>query len=232
MTDKNEMIHSRHKQRLRERYLENEGFNGFYDHEILEMLLSYAVVRGDTNETAHRLLNKFGSLSGVFEAKSEELMKVDGVGEKCAAIIKMQYDLFGIYEASKYNIKNEKYTRERLIGYLRGLFFGKTQEYLYLICLDDNGCVIKSKCMASGMGEVKADIREIAAELLATNSRGAILAHNHTNGKPYPSKEDMITTSLIADVLGKLSIKLIDHFVFGGDSFSSVNDAIEMRCTL
>lgn len=229
MSEKKEEVHNQHKFRLRERYLENGGFNGFYDHEILEMLLNYAVVRGDMNAVAHKLLKKFGSLNGVFEAKSEDLMKIDGVGEKCAAIIKMQYDLFGIYEASKYKIKNEKFSREKIIGYLRGMFFGKTQEQLYLICLNDKGYVTKSKCIATGTGEVKVDVREIVSELLATNSRGAVLAHNHTNGDARPSKEDITTTALLSDVLEKMSITLIDHFVFGGDNWSSIEEELEVK---
>ena len=72
-------MHEGHRQRLRERF-EKEGLSHFQPHEILELLLAFAIPRRDTNPTAHRLLDRFGSLHGVFQADREELMKVEGWG--------------------------------------------------------------------------------------------------------------------------------------------------------
>ena len=76
-------MHEGHRERVREKYKLN-GLQGFADHEVLELLLFYANKRGDTNETAHRLIASFGSLSAVMEAPYEELIKIKGVGEKVA----------------------------------------------------------------------------------------------------------------------------------------------------
>ena len=51
------------------------------DHNLLELLLFYSIPRVDTNETAHRLLETFGSLEGVFRADLLKLTSVIGVGE-------------------------------------------------------------------------------------------------------------------------------------------------------
>ena len=59
--------HDGHRARLRTR-LEQEGIDHFAPHEILELLLFYSVPRANTNPIAHRLLERFGSLSGVLEA--------------------------------------------------------------------------------------------------------------------------------------------------------------------
>ena len=58
-------VHQGHRARQRKKLLEN-GPRAFADHELLEMLLYYAIPRRDTNELAHRLLERFGSLQGVF----------------------------------------------------------------------------------------------------------------------------------------------------------------------
>ena len=51
-------IHKGHRERIRERYLQ-EGPDGFADHEILEMLLYGIIPRGDTNPMAHMLLAEY-----------------------------------------------------------------------------------------------------------------------------------------------------------------------------
>ena len=58
--------HDGHRERLRQRFLEN-GLDSLQDHEVLELLLFYAVPRRDTKELAWRLLHHFGSLSAVLD---------------------------------------------------------------------------------------------------------------------------------------------------------------------
>ena len=43
-----ENVHKGHRERMRQRFLA-EGAKGFADHELLELLLYYAVPRGDVN---------------------------------------------------------------------------------------------------------------------------------------------------------------------------------------
>lgn len=56
-------LHDGHRQRKRERFLK-QGADGLADHEVLELLLYYAIPRRDTNELAHRLIQHFGTLDG------------------------------------------------------------------------------------------------------------------------------------------------------------------------
>ena len=64
-------LHDGHRQRKKQRFLQH-GLDSFADHEVLELLLFYAIPRRDTNETAHRLLEHFGTLKGVLMASVEE----------------------------------------------------------------------------------------------------------------------------------------------------------------
>ena len=65
-------LHDGHRQRLLQRFL-REGLDGFDEHNILELLLFYAIPRKDTNELAHRLMDDFGSLAGVLDASAQDL---------------------------------------------------------------------------------------------------------------------------------------------------------------
>ena len=95
-----ENIHENHRDRLRDMYLKG-GFKNMAPHQILELMLFYAIPRKDTNPLAHKLIDTFGSLSGVLEADPQDLVAVDGVGKSTAAYLKMFIDVFQIYEREK-----------------------------------------------------------------------------------------------------------------------------------
>ena len=79
-------VHQGHRQRLRERFLE-EGLENFQEHEVLELLLYYCIPRRDTNALAHDMIDHFDSLAAVLEAPAKELKAVDGVGDSVATFI-------------------------------------------------------------------------------------------------------------------------------------------------
>ena len=90
--DENKNPHLLHRKRLKGRFYDS-GFSGFSDHEILELLLCYALPRQDTNVIGHRLMERFGSLSGVFDADFRELCQVSGISEHSALLLKMVPEL-------------------------------------------------------------------------------------------------------------------------------------------
>ena len=71
--------HRGHRQRMAKRFAE-AGFDGWREHEILERLLFEVLPRRNTNETAHALIRRFGSLRGVLTAEPEALAEVRGIG--------------------------------------------------------------------------------------------------------------------------------------------------------
>ena len=74
-------IHEGHRQ------LKTSGMDSLSDVQVLEVLLYYAIPRADTNPIAHRLLERFGSLSGVLEAAPDELLNIEGMGDAAAQLI-------------------------------------------------------------------------------------------------------------------------------------------------
>ena len=67
--------HSGHRKDVRERFFA-EGLSNFKPHQVLELLLFFSIPRSDTNPVGHDLIDAFGSLSAVFDAPYEALIKV------------------------------------------------------------------------------------------------------------------------------------------------------------
>lgn len=81
-------VHTGHRSRMRRRFLAG-GLERFQDHEVLELLLFYALPRRDVNEIAHLLINRFGTLAGVLDAPEEELCVIPGVGPHVAHFLNL-----------------------------------------------------------------------------------------------------------------------------------------------
>ena len=87
MKTTNENPHGGHRERLRNKFV--IGKQAFQEHELLELLLSYAIPRKDTNALAHKLINTFGSLNAVLDKDVEILSTVDGVGQNTATLLSL-----------------------------------------------------------------------------------------------------------------------------------------------
>lgn len=85
--------HAGHRERLRHDFLER-GLEAMHPHQVLELLLFYSIPRIDTNNIAHEMLNKFGSIAGVFNAPIGELRDIHGVSENTVVLLKMIPQLF------------------------------------------------------------------------------------------------------------------------------------------
>lgn len=65
------------------------------------------------------------------------------------------------------------------------------------------------------------DLRHLLPHLLARPCAAVILRHRHPSGIAAPSRADIATTRLLANMLHLLGIRLHDHLIEGGrDQFS------------
>ena len=222
--------HAGHRVRLRARYLQ-EGLDGFEPHEMLELLLTYAIPRVNTNPIAHRLIEHFGSLHGVLEANPEELEQVTGVGASAATLISMLVPLFRAYEREKSRPRKKIGTYEELTAYCRSLFLGATAEKFYLLSLDAQLKLKSTKLLFSGTpSEVPVNSRMIVQELIRQNATGAVITHNHPSGSSRPSQEDVRITQDLYSLLQGMGIRLYDHIIVSGAEIYSFSRGGYLPC--
>ncbi len=215
-------IHDGHRQRLRERF-RREGLEHFEAHEVLELMLFYCIPRQDTNELAHRLLNRFGSLAQVLEAPPEELEKVPGIGANAATFLSLTTAVGRYYLVNRASQNVILPTVEKCGEYLVPFFYGRRNETVYLLCLDAKCKVLC--CREVGEGSVNSagvPIRRIVEMALGINATTVVLAHNHPSGLALPSGEDVAATRRVAAALDTVEITLADHIVVADDDFVSL----------
>jgi DNA repair protein RadC len=63
--------------------------------------------------------------------------------------------------------------------------------------------------------------REVVKEALTHNAAAVIFAHNHPSGVPEPSAADRALTERLKAALAVVDIRVLDHFVVGGESVIS-----------
>ena len=217
-------VHDGHRQRMKSRFKE-AGASAFDDHNLLEMLLYYAVPRRDTNELAHNLIQHFGSYPAVLEASIDELMTVDGIGENAAVLIKLIPEMNKRYLLK--TMANEKTidSISKAGKYFVAKYAYETVEVAYAMFLDSKNRIISCREISRGVvNGTDISIRAIAEQALSCKATSVIIAHNHPDGMPVPSAEDELTTQKIKLALSTVGIRLADHIVVGGDKFISFAD--------
>lgn len=218
-------VHGGHRKRMKDRF-KSHGLDNFDDHNVLELLLFYAMPRRDVNPLSHILLDHFGSLSAVFDASYDELMKIDGIGDNAASLIKLIPAISRRYMVSKTSIENVLVTTKDIGKYLVPRFVGLCEEVVYLTCLDAKNKVISCSLVSKGsVNAAHISTRSILENALRHNASSIILAHNHTSGIAIPSTEDKVTTKKLSEVLRAAGIYFRDHIIVGGEDFVSLRDS-------
>ena len=216
------MIHDGHRMRMRNRYL-NEGIDSFEPHEILELLLYYAIPRKDINELAHKLIDKFGSISNVFDADIKALTQVDGIGENAAILLSMIPQLSRIYNQAKWDRKTTLASIDAVGQYAVSMYTGKNDEEFGIICLDSNRRVHYSGIIIKGtINQTEAYPRKVVSAVLQCNATNVILTHNHPGGSIMPSMGDHEATKNIVTALEAIDVNVLDHIIVSGNRFNSM----------
>lgn len=211
-----------HRNRLRSRFLAT-GFNGFAPHEVLEMLLFYAIPRRDTRPIARELLSHFGSFDRVLEASHQELSEVKGIGDSSATYLKMIFESFRFYNSQKRGEKKVISSVSEAMSFAESLFFGETEEVAYLICLDAKQRLINTVLVCRGnVNAAAVSLRGVIEGAARSRAVSCILTHNHPGGAAAPSFEDIETTKRIMLSLGEMGITLLDHIIVAEEGVRSL----------
>lgn len=235
MGDGKKNLHRGHRERVRSRFLA-EGLDAFEDHQVLEFLLFFAIPQHDTNETAHLLLKRYGSLSAVLDADPIDLAQTPGVGKVAATLLSLVPSLTRRYETDRARQERCHLTTvERAADFLIPLMAGRSEEVFYLVCLDTRCRVIVPALVSTGLPDrAHVEPRKVVEAALRHRAHTVILAHNHPTGQAKPSTADHRVTESLVSALSAIGIIVQDHIIVAGQdwySFSRAGDLPSSKAT-
>ena len=207
-----------------------EKFLRFGEKSLTEAELLAIILRTGTKDVSavdlgRQILEKAGSLNGLYHTRISDLMKIKGIGEVKAIKIKC------IAELSRRMAK--ECAKEKLVFnsppsvaayYMEELRHEKREKVL-LILLDSKGHVLKEIVLTTGT--VNASLisnREIFIEVLKAEAVGMVILHNHPSGDPTPSEQDEAITALINEGAKLLDVVLTDHIIIGDNRYFSFRE--------
>lgn len=212
----NHSIHEGHRERLKEQFLKN-GLPALTPYQALELLLFYAIPRKDTNPLAHKLLDTFGSVSGVFDAAYEELCRVPGMTHNAAVLVTLTRQTFQAYYKDRFKAAPRLNSVQQAAELIVPRFVGERQERVFLVCLDPRCSVLYADFVSEGDSTcVPLSARTVVALAIRCNAAAVILAHNHPGAYAIPSADDIVNTRELSNMLHSVNVMLLDHLIIPG----------------
>ncbi len=204
-----------HRQRVKESYLKN-SFDAMPDHNILELILFYAIPQKDVKPIAYSLINHFGSLENVLNADVSELIQVDGIQEHSAILLTLFRDVHRRLNQQKADVQYR--TFEQLMDFASMKLKDYQTEAILIVTFDNAKSIINTHILTGG--EVNSAVlnkKDVAQFVIRDNASSVVVAHNHPSGSAVPSAADIDATISLSQFLRQINIALLDHIVVGGD---------------
>lgn len=209
-------------ERPRER-LAHYGAGALSTAELLAIILRVGVRGVNVVELAHRLLTRFGGLTGLLRASFRELCTENGLSTAKVAQLKAALELGRRLQLESPGERPQILSPADAANLLMLEMQALEQEHLKVILLDTKHRVLETPTIYQGsLNASVVRVGELFREAIRANSAAVIIAHNHPSGDPAPSREDMAITRQMVEAGRLLSINVLDHIIIGQGRFVSL----------
>ena len=149
-----------------------------------------------------------------------------GVGPASARMLHLLPEVSRYYEHSRTSTEGALTTTERLAAYLKPRFAAAKQEKALLLSLDSRSRVKSVYWLKEGNSRmVSLEVKDVVSAALRGGTESVVLCHNHPNGVPLPSREDLAATENIVRALGLVKIRLRDHIILAENDYFSMRES-------
>ena len=217
-----------HRQRLRDR-AEAIGLENLRPHEVIELILFYAVPRADMSPVARKLIEAFGSVGGVLQASREALLAVPGVTPRMAEWLLATRELVEAYRPIGNGEKPRMFRYRDVTAFLGPLWQSVTPPECWMLYTDyDDRLITYTVVCPSLAWSSAACVRAIVREAVAAHARHAILVAFVGTLSLEIEDAELAEVARFARTLHSVEVELLDCLRVGESGFYSLNLAGKM----
>lgn len=167
----------------------------------------------DALAISQQLLDRFGSLGGIFSASDEELLSVKGVDCRTSLFLRKLYELAGVVLRSrKPSVSFED--EAEMFEFIESYFIGKEYECAYMFVLDSAKRLKSTVKLSEGVSdETSLYVQTISKTAAVRNANTVVIAHNHPGGVCMPSEADEYAAKNASRALNAVGVKLYDSII-------------------
>ena len=210
---------------------EKMGAENLSDEMLLALVLRSGTRGLNVLDLARELLRKYGSLTALAKASTDDLVKTPGLGKVKAQILKSILEI--ACRLSREQCEEQPTIRQpqEAARLLRERARTKDEESFWVLLLDAKYRLKKSP-MEISRGLLDASLvhpREVFREAIRSATAAVVLVHNHPSGDPTPSAEDIRITKQLVEAGRIIDIQVLDHIILGKHSSQMENDFFSFR---
>ena len=213
-----------HRTRLRNRFLEG-GINSLQPYEVIELFLTFVIPQKDVKEAAKLAIEKFESVKGVFDADEKELNKIPFFKDKALTLRLFIKEASALYQYQTAKEIPLTVSKDELIKHCLIKLGNEREEQFWMISLDSKYAIIKEDMIAKGLTD-KAPVypRHVIETAMKNGAHSILLLHNHPNGNPKASEQDITITKAIDIPARVLNMSIYDHIIVAGEKYFSFKE--------
>jgi DNA repair protein RadC len=189
------------------------------DQQALQRILQ-RFARTESERSASKLLQRFGSLAAVLAADEAQLTGL--VSVRAATELRLIHELTCRVAATQVARRAVISSWSALTTYLKITMAHREREAFRVLFLDKKNQLIADEILAEGtVDHAPVYPREVMRRALELSASALILVHNHPSGDPTPSSADIDMTRQVIDAGRALRIAIHDHVVVARDGLAS-----------
>lgn len=194
-------------------YVKKVGVENLSNENLISAILGIDTLVQD-NKPIREVFDGSRSLRKIAKKTLNELMSVNGIGEKKAIALLVAFELgkrlMREESEEQQRLDNAMVIKEYMLPFVKDL----TNEVAYLLCMDRNFKLIKRVMLSKGgLTETAVDVRDICKQALLCNATVVALVHNHPSSNCSPSRQDDEITKRVKDGCKIMRLHLIDHVI-------------------
>jgi DNA repair protein RadC len=222
----------REEDRPRERLMKY-GSASMTDAELLAIIFGTGTIGKSAIDIARLLIMEFGNISNLAKCDYSEFKKIDGVGDAKAVTLAAAFEISRRIEIPPFFGKKIFRSAGDIAYYYIPRFRDNRVETFKILLLNSAKQIFREVTVSEGILNLSlVHPREVFRIAITENAAAIILLHNHPSGSKEPSKEDIHTTKQLVSASNIIGIKILDHIIIAGDSFTSMKSLGIIKCDL